>query len=81
MRRTTKKQRVIEALNQIIEEANVTRTHDKVCMLAYNIAQDTGGIGLYDYDGQVFFKDAERGAAEFHATGKVTKPYSVKLTY
>lgn len=81
MPRTTKKQRIIEALNRILEEANVTSVNDTVCLFAYNIAKDTGGIGLYDYDGKVFFKDEDEGKREYHSTGKVTKPRRVNLTY
>lgn len=81
MSRTTKKQRIIEALNRIIEEANVTSTSDTVCLIAYNIAKDIGGIGLYDYDGKVFFKDSEDATFEYHALGRVRKPARVKLRY
>lgn len=78
---TTKKQRIIEALNRMLEEANVTNVNDKVCKLAYNIAKDTGGIGLYDYDGQVFFKSVEDGTREYRACGKVYKPARIELRY
>lgn len=77
----TKKQRIIEALNRMLEETECTSPHDRVAMLAYNIAQDTGGIGLYDYDGKVFFKSVEEGTREYRACGKVYKPARIELRY
>lgn len=81
MARTTKKQRIIEALNCILEEAHVTRTHDKVCILAYNIACDVGGINLYDIRGNIFFGYQKECVDEFHRTGTVTKPAHVDLRF
>lgn len=81
MPKTTKKQRIIEALNRILEEEDVTKANDTICLLAYNIAKDTGGIGMYCYDGKVFFKDEDEGALEYHALGRVCRPARVKLRY
>ena len=81
MARTTKKQRIIEALNCILEEAHVTSVHDEIAILAYNIAAETGGIGFYDYNGSVFFGDREKCGEEYILTGTVTKPAHVDLRF